>query len=81
MVRLKINEYYEDGKLNTVTAPNEISSGAPYTIKCDYWTNHNASLSNNTGIWAQTLHYDSMNDGNEFETVTISDGLGRAIQV
>jgi len=22
-----------------------------------------------------------MNDGNEFETVTISDGLGRAIQV
>ncbi|MFY9418271.1 MAG: toxin TcdB middle/N-terminal domain-containing protein, partial [Bacteroidales bacterium] len=73
--------YYEDGKLNTVTAPNEINNGAPYTIKCDYWTNHHAYLYNNTGLWAQTLHYDPLNDGNEFETVTISDGLGRAIQV
>ena len=81
MVRLKINEYYEDGKLNTVTAPNEINNGAPYTIKCDYWTNHNSSLSSDSGLWAQTLHYDPINVGNEFETVTISDGLGRAIQV
>ncbi len=74
--------YYDDGKLETVTGPNEVLNNIPYTIKCDYWTNTTISFTDLFfARWAETKHYDTLNTGNEFITVNISDGLGRAIQV
>jgi RHS repeat-associated protein len=69
--------YYVDGKLETVTGPKEIASGAPYTIHCDYWTNQNTGY---TDLWAVTRHYDPINIGNEFITSNINDGIGRTVQ-
>jgi len=70
--------YYDDGKLNTVTGPNEILASIPYTIKCEYWDETGAGMPST--LWARTRHYDPINTNNEFVTVNFSDGVGRSIQ-
>ncbi|HBG69166.1 MAG: hypothetical protein A2W93_07790 [Bacteroidetes bacterium GWF2_43_63] len=70
--------YYADGKLNTVTGPNEVLAGIPFTIKCEYWDEAGGSAATR---WARTRHYDPINANNEFVTVNFSDGLGRSIQL
>jgi len=63
-------------KPKSVLSPKEINS-APYTIFFEYWDETYVS---NSYRWAKTSHYDPLNQGNEFETVTISDGMGRVVQ-
>ena len=87
--------YDNHGRIDTVVAPKEIASGAPYTVKYDYWysrkypnPNPNLGLSN-TGnaygipwyFWTRTSNYDPAHPNNDIKTVTFSDGLGRIIQV
>jgi len=65
--------YDIDGRLSTVRGPNEIASGATYTIKFEYPAN---GASNHN--WAVTRHY---NPGyTDIYTVQFADGLGRPIQ-
>jgi len=61
------------GRLIQVTGPYEIAAGVPYTIRFDY---HPSSVV----PWAHTVHYDPAHPGNDLETVTFMDGLGRALQ-
>jgi len=71
--------YDGSGRIKTITGPNEVMNGDPYTISCSYWDELNAG---GTGLWAQTSHFDPINTANhnEFVTVNFSDGLGRSIQ-
>ena len=61
------------GRITKVTGPYELASGAPYTIRFTY--HPDASIP-----WAQTFHYDPAHPGNDLETVTFMDGLGRTLQ-
>jgi len=61
------------GRVIQVTGPYELASGVPYTIRFDY---HPGSVV----PWAHTAHYDPSHPGNDLETVTFMDGLGRLLQ-
>jgi RHS repeat-associated protein len=61
------------GRLTQVTGPYELAAGVPYTIRFGY---HPSSAV----PWAHTAHYDPAHPGNDLETVTFMDGLGRALQ-
>ena len=71
-----MTEYEIDdlGRVTKVTAPNELSSGAPYTILYHYG---NADSVN----FARTYHYDPQHPNDPMVTASIVDGLGRAYQV
>ncbi|WP_370457715.1 RHS repeat domain-containing protein, partial [Dysgonomonas sp. ZJ709] len=70
------------GRVETITGPNEQVLGLPYTIKFEY---HPQIVKDATGIkspaYAVTKHYDPQNPTDDLETVTFTDGFGRAIQV
>jgi len=68
--------YLPDGRIETITGPNEVINNIPYTIKYEYWD----EVTSNRNFWAMTKHYDSHIQGNEFITVNISDGFGRIVQ-
>jgi len=69
-----INYQLDDlGRPVQVTGPYELAAGVPYTIKFDYHPN-------STIPWAHTAHYDPAHPGNDLETVTFMDGLGRLLQ-
>jgi len=61
------------GRIVSTTGPFEHASGAPYTLRFDY---HPGAVV----PWARTLHYDPLHPGNDLETVTFMDGLGRLLQ-
>ena len=69
-----INYQLDDlGRIVRITGPYELAAGVPYTIRFDY---HPGS----TVPWAHTAHYDPAHPGNDLETVTFMDGLGRLLQ-
>jgi RHS repeat-associated protein len=61
------------GRVIQVTGPYELAAGVPYTIRFDY---HPGAVV----PWAHTAHYDPAHPGNDMETVTFMDGLGRLLQ-
>ena len=68
------------GRVTSVTLPNEIAAGLPYTIKMQY----NTKVSkNNDSITmpatATTIHYDPANKNNSIYTVNFVDGYGRSV--
>jgi RHS repeat-associated protein len=84
--------YDSHGRVDRVVAPREAASGAPYTVKYDYWYSRRffnprhptqPGFMANTAryFWARTRNYDPAHPGNDINTVTFSDGLGRIIQV
>ncbi|HLZ88435.1 MAG TPA: RHS repeat-associated core domain-containing protein, partial [Puia sp.] len=60
------------GRVIQITGPYELAAGVPYTLRFDY---HPASAV----PWAHTAHYDPAHPGNDLETVTFMDGLGRPL--
>ena len=58
------------GRLLTVTAPDELSCGIPYTWMASY----------DAGKSATTSHYDTLHPGNPVQAVTICDPWGRIVQ-
>ena len=70
-----ITEYEIDdlGRVTKVTAPNELSSGAPYTIKYEYFSGDKIRM-------AKTYHYDPQHEDQAMITVNIVDGFGRELQ-
>ncbi len=75
--------YDSYGRTKTVLGPNEIANNIPYTIKFDYWDDHNRYnvwIDPDSVIWARTCHYDPSNNRNEIITVLFTDGLGRELQ-
>lgn len=73
------------GRTTSITGPNEIASGAPYTIRMEYhpanegrWDIMNPST--DTFSFARTFHYDVQNPSNPMKTTLLCDGLGRVIQ-
>ncbi|TWP24608.1 type IV secretion protein Rhs [Apibacter muscae] len=71
------------GRVQTITGPNEMELGLPYTIKFEY--HPVAEIDSNGEIknpaYAITKHYDPQHKGNDIETVSFVDGVGRALQV
>lgn len=61
------------GRMVRITGPYELASGAPYTLRFEYHPD-------STIPWARTFHYDPAHPGNDLETVTFMDGLGRELQ-
>jgi RHS repeat-associated protein len=61
------------GRVTQITGPYELAAGVPYTIRFDY---HPDAII----PWAHTAHYDPAHPGNDMETVTFTDGLGRLLQ-
>jgi RHS repeat-associated protein len=61
------------GRITQITGPYELAAGVPYTIRFDY---HPEAVI----PWAHTAHYDPAHPGNDMETVTFMDGLGRLLQ-
>jgi RHS repeat-associated protein len=83
--------YDAHGNVATVTAPREQATGAPYTVKFDYWYNHRhltgSADAGNQGyngasypLWSQTGAYDERHPGDDIEAVVFSDGQGRIVQ-
>lgn len=69
-----VNYQLDDlGRVTQITGPYELAAGVPYTIRFDY---HPGSAV----PWAHTAHYDPAHPGNDMETVTFMDGLGRMLQ-
>ena len=79
---------YDDiGRLSTITAPYEIESHVPWTIRYDYMAHHYGVReiwmhNQNTPLfsWARTSHYDPQDTTNSICTVVITDNLGRLLQ-
>ncbi|MBO7585936.1 MAG: hypothetical protein J6T13_01990 [Bacteroidales bacterium] len=73
------------GRMVTVTAPYELDSLRPYTIRMEYHP-HNFSTpavftnQANPYSYAVTRHFDPQHPGNDIVTTVISDGLGRMLQ-
>ncbi len=73
------------GRLTTVTAPYELDSLRPYTIRMEYHPHNFSTLAvftnhSNPYSYAVTRHYDPQHPGNDIVTTVISDGLGRMLQ-
>jgi RHS repeat-associated protein len=84
---IMIREYDDFGRLAAITGPNETAQSLPYTIKMEYYPRY-ANLSGVVSIdqadfmpVAVTSHYDPQHPGNDIQTYTFMDGLGRAVQV
>lgn len=82
--------YDSRGRVDTIVAPMELMNHRPYTVRYDYWyatpyNNWPAAADTNHGrqhfFWARTRHYDREHAGNDICTMTMSDGLGRVVQV
>ena len=73
------------GRLVSVTAPYELDSLRPYTIRMEYHA-HNFSTpsictnQSNPYSYAVTRHFDSQHPNNDILTTVISDGWGRILQ-
>ena len=85
-------DYDSHGRTIRVTGPNELGGGNnAYTVKYDHWYSRlfrnpaYSPITNPHGIpyyfWTRTRNYDPEHPGNDINTVTFSDGLGRIIQV
>ncbi|OQP48072.1 hypothetical protein A4H97_30020 [Niastella yeongjuensis] len=61
------------GRITQITGPYELAAGKPYTLRFEY--HPEAAMP-----WAYTAHYDPAHPGNDLETVTFMDGLGRLLQ-
>lgn len=61
------------GRITQITGPYELAAGKPYTLRFEY---HPEAAT----PWAHTVHYDPAHPGNDMETVTFMDGLGRLLQ-
>lgn len=80
--------YNSIGRLKTIRGPREISNGAPFTLKFDYWDEGQIyfpyyffpGIYTWSQIWARTSHYDEFNPGNFLTTVLHTDGVGKVIQ-
>ena len=72
------------GRCKKILAPYEIASGKPYTIRMEYnpknYGEENINNTNGQQNFAKTFHYDSKHPDNPILTVTLTDGLGRALQ-
>ena len=84
--------YDSRGRLKTLTGPKEIASNRPYTIKYDYWDLRKYPVAFGAGLipgyrqikailYSTTSHYDPGRPGNDINTLTNADGLGRVIQI
>jgi len=78
-------EYTYDGwgRIKYVRGPNEIASGAPYTIAHTYWNDTTWPLDpkgEDSLIWAKTSHRDPADTSNDIHTVIFADGLGHILQ-
>jgi RHS repeat-associated protein len=70
------------GRVSTITGPNEVANGKPYTLKFEYHPQATISSGAITSpAYAVTKHYDEGKPSDDLETVSFSDGFGRAIQV
>ena len=88
LLRRDINNYYFEteidnlGRITKMRAPNEVATGADYTIAFDY---HSKAQTSQNGItapaYAVTRHYDVQHPDDDVETVTFIDGFCRPIQV
>ena len=58
------------GRTTSVTAPDELAHGLPYTWRAKYFN-----------LAAITLHYDRFNPADPIRTVTLGDDWGRVVQV
>lgn len=82
-----INEYDNFGRLSIVRGPNEIAENLPYLIKMDYYpkySNLSGVVSMDPEVFmpvAVTSHYDKQHPGNDIQTYTFIDGLGRVAQI
>ena len=63
--------YDNRGRVVSVTAPNELAAGIPYTWRAEYFNSH----------CAKTFHYDTLHPSDPIETVTFCDRHGRITQV
>lgn len=81
------NTYDNFYRLTDVTSPKELAVNVPYTIHMDYYPFIDDLPSGITVDaddfmpLAVTSHYDVQNSGNDIQTFTFIDGLGRAVQV
>lgn len=70
------------GRIKTITGPNEVASGKPYTLKFEYQPQVTVASGNITSpAFAVTKHFDETHPNNDMETVSFCDGFGRPIQV
>jgi RHS repeat-associated protein len=71
------------GRIVSMTAPNEQVVNAPYTIQFEYHplAEKNTDGSIKSPAYAVTKHYDPQHPADNLETVTFTDGFGRAVQV
>ncbi|MDH6252847.1 RHS repeat-associated protein [Chryseobacterium sp. H1D6B] len=77
-------KYDARGRITSVLAPYEAENSIPYTIEYEYFMAPFASYNNNESRFlygAVTRNYDSQNPQNPIETISLSDGLGRVVQV
>lgn len=88
LLRRDINNYYFEteidnlGRITKMRAPNEVATGADYTIAFDYHSKAQTSQNDITApAYAVTRHYDVQHPDDDVETVTFIDGFGRPIQV
>jgi hypothetical protein len=71
------------GRITKILAPNEQVIGAPYTIQFEYHpqVTKETDGSLKAPAYAVTKHYDPQYPTDDLETVTFTDGFGRAVQV
>ncbi|MEG2070542.1 MAG: toxin TcdB middle/N-terminal domain-containing protein, partial [Bacteroidales bacterium] len=73
------------GRTVLIKGPNEVASGAPYTIKMEYVNANNGGVEVMPHLihvhsYATTLHYDAQHPGNPIRTTLFCDGFGRLLQ-
>lgn len=77
------------GRVTDIRAPKEYAAGVPYTINFTYCLTA-AALPDGQNCFVEqedfiplaiTKHYDPQHPGNDIETITLMDGLGRAVQL
>jgi RHS repeat-associated protein len=83
-----IYTYDTFGRMLTVVAPKEQEASIPYTISFGYYPKfsnleaaYGCTGSENFMPIAVTSHYDPQHPGNDIQTYTFIDGLGRPVQV
>ena len=69
------------GRTKTIRAPYELDANVPYTIKFDYWDDHDLPSYSAANIpkWARTSHYDSYDSGNKITTILFTDAMGKVL--
>ena len=84
-----INGYFTEttldnmGRIQTITGPNELELGLPYTIKYEYSpiTVENSKGEIEQPAYAVTRHYNPQHPNQDIRTVSFVDGIGRNVQV